>query len=177
MSNNSIFDYKLNILTNEMEKNGNIILHFDHISFRIKGLAATAWAIIIGWGTQAGNVNLILVSIPIILVLWSLDAQFKSYQKRSMVRMAHIEKFINNIGKFEDNGLKEAFQKQTFGKFIIHDPIGRWSCKTDEEFMKNYESHIKFWHCFKTKEISIFFLTLLFCSILAIFLFGRHITF
>jgi len=177
MSNNSIFDYQLNILASEIEKIGNIILHFDHISFRIKGLAATAWAIIIGWGAQAGKVKLIVVSIPVLLVLWLLDAQFKSYQKRSMARMAYIEEFINNIGKFKNNGLKEAFQKQTFGQFIIHDPIGRWSYRTDKEFMKNYKSLIKFWRCFWTKEICIFFLTLFICSILAIVLVGRHIIF
>jgi len=175
MSKKSIFDYQLDILIKEIERIGNLILHLDDISFKIKGLAVTVWAIIVGWGVQATNPELVSISIPVLLFTWSLDALFKSYQRRSRARMAYIEDFMNNVGKFKNDGLREAFQKQSFDKFIIYDPIGRLSYRTDEEFLKYYKKRTNFWRCLLVSSVGLLHLALLICSFIIITL-VRYVT-
>ena len=109
------------------------------VSFKIKGWAITLWSGIVAFGVSEGLAIIVLASIPAMITFWIVDAYFKQYQRRSMMRMGAIESFLDSKGYFEDKGLRAAFESEDFhsedvGNFSVHDPVGNRTRKIDPQF-------------------------------------------
>lgn len=169
--NEDLFDFKKELLKDEINVIHSKINTYNDLSFKIKGWAVTIWSGFIAYGTQNKDYLVILASLPALITFWTLDAYFKQYQRRSMFRMGRIEKFFDS--KQEDYSLKSAFEKEDFGSFPVPDPIGNRTKEICADYRKIYLKKTNYWRCFfRVPNVSVFYLILIFSSIaLASYLF------
>jgi hypothetical protein len=157
----SLFAFQLELLRDEIDEIQNKIAAYDDLSFKIKGWALTLWIGMLGYAINQRSPFLTLVLVPVLIAFWFLDAHFKSYQQRSMARMGHIERFINESIKGPVGSLAEAFEKCSFGSFVVPDPIGRQTCKVDEGFKRHYKRKTSFRRNMWIRNIRLLYLFLL----------------
>ena len=150
------------MLEGEIEYIHSQIVHFDDLSFKIKGWAVTIWAGVVALGAKEGSWIVVAAAIPTIIAFWVLDAYFKSYQQRSMHRMGTIEKFFDSARFFRGKGLREAFEKRDFGNFPIHDPVSNRTKELDKDIKKRYKEKTNPLRCLtRTPNVYVFYLLLL----------------
>jgi hypothetical protein len=154
----ALFKFQCTLLVKEIEYIHSRIAHYDELSFKIKGWAMTLWSGIVAFGAKEGLALVVLASVPATMTFWIMDAYFKQYQRRSMVRMGAIESFLNSKGFFEDKGLRAAFRSGEAGNFPIHDPIGNQTRRLDQQFDERYRSRTSFWRCFTVPNVFYFYL-------------------
>src|SRR3954466_7647051 len=139
------------------------IADFDDLSFKIKGWAITLWSGIVAFGVSEGLAIVVLASIPAMITFWIVDAYFKQYQRRSMMRMGVIESFLDSNGFFKYKGLRTAFESEDFhsedvGNFPVHDPVGNRTRKIDQQFEQWYRSSTNLSKCFTVPNVLYFYL-------------------
>lgn len=144
------------------------ISRFDNLSFQIKGWSITAWSALVAFGAKEKAPIIILASIPAILTFWIMDAVFKSYQRRHIVRLGVMERFIDSHIGFKDRTLEKAFDKQDFGDFPIHDLIANRTRKLDPAFDNHYKNRTNFWNSFTVSNVLFFYAFLILTSLIAV---------
>ena len=121
----SLLEYQLELLSQEIEVIHSRIREYDEISFKVKGWSITLWIAIIGYSLREdGNLYVILISIPALILFWMIDAMFKSYQLQVRNRLGRIEEFLNSEQDFTSCGLRQSFESEKIDDFPIHDPMG-----------------------------------------------------
>lgn len=170
MTDQSAFAFQLDLLRDEIDDIQSKIAMYDDLSFKIKGWALTLWIAILGYGINQRSPLLPLVSIPVLVAFWFLDAYFKSYQQRAMARMGYIERFINDSIEGPIGNLAKAFEERSLGTFVVPDPIGRQTCKVDEGFRKYYKTKTSFRRSLWIKNVRLLYLFLLGTTGIAIML-------
>ena len=170
MTGQNFFAFQLDLLRDEIEEIQNKIAAYDDLSFKIKGWALTLWIAALGFAINQKSPLLALLSVPVLFAFWFLDAHFKAYQQRSMARMGYIERFINDSVEGPVCNMAEAFDKRTFGSFIIPDPIGRQTCKADAGFERHYINKTSFRRSLWIRNIRLLYLFLLGSTAIAIVL-------
>ena len=168
MTGQDMFAFQLDLLRGEIDEIHSTIATYDDLSFKIKGWSLTLWIGILGFALNQRSPLFSLMAIPVLVAFWMLDAYFKSYQQRSMARMGYIEKFINGKPNHAVGGLVEAFQKRSFGSFVVHDPIGRQTCRVDKEFKEHFQKKTSLRRCFWNKNVRLLYLFLIGSSLLAV---------
>jgi hypothetical protein len=158
LSTDSLFEFQCDLLVREIEHVHVRIAHYDELSFKIRGWAITLWAGIVAFGAKEGLPVVILASVPVTLTFWIVDALFKLYQRRSMVRLGTIDDFLNSARTFESTGLRSAFEHRDFGDFPIHDPNARRSREIDSSAARRYRQRAGFWRSFLNPNVLIFYL-------------------
>lgn len=161
MTDQSLLTFQLELLRDEINKIQGTIAAYDDLSFKIKGWALTLWLGTLGYAIDQRSPLLILVSVPVLMAFWFLDANFKSYQQRSIARMGYIERFINESVRGPVGSLAEAFEKCSFGSFVVPDPIGHQTCKVDERFKRHYKRKTSFRRSLWIRNIRLLYLFLL----------------
>jgi len=125
------FDYKFELIKQEMETIQSGIDTYNRTIFAVKGLAMTLFTAFIAFiGRQSnGPSGVIFLAMGIILLLfWILDALFKSIQKVYISRSTEIEaelrkpEFYQCLVKdsfegFDFPGIEEAFKQWEKKKF------------------------------------------------------------
>jgi hypothetical protein len=156
------FNYKLELLRDEISVIQGKISDFDSLSFRIKGWAITLWTAISGIAIREMSAHIAAIALPVLMAFWMLDGYFKSYQQRSMQRMGYIEGFLNPNAHPTSDTLSDAFEHRDFGSFIIFDPIGRQTRDTDGVFRARYEEKTNLWRClWRINNVRILYLSLI----------------
>lgn len=154
----ALFKFQCELLIKEIEYIHSRIAHYDELSFKIKGWAITLWSGIVAFGAKEGLALVVLASVPATMTFWIVDAYFKQYQRRSMLRMGVIELFLNSKGFFEKKGLRAVFRSGEVDNFPIHDPIGSQTRRLDQQFDERYRSRTSFWKCFTVPNVFYFYL-------------------
>ena len=154
----AFFKFQCDLLVKEIEYIHSRIAHYDELSFKIKGWAITLWSGIVAFGAKEGLALVVLASVPATITFWIVDAYFKQYQRRSMLRMGVIESFLDSKGFFEDKGLRAAFTSREVGNFPIHDPIGSQTRRLNQQFDERYRSRTSLWKCFTVPNVFYFYL-------------------
>jgi len=163
-----MFAFQLELLRDEIAEIQSKIAMYDDLSFKIKGWALTLWIGILGYAINQRSPFVTLVSVPVLVAFWFLEAHFKCYQQRSMARMGYIERFINSSIEGPVANLGEAFEKQSFGTFVLPDPIGRQTCKTDEGFKTYYREKTSFRRGLWIRNVRLLYLFLLGATAVAV---------
>jgi hypothetical protein len=163
-----MFAFKLELLRDEIAEVQAKIAMYDDLAFKIKGWALTLWIGILGFAIGQESPFVTLVSIPVLIVFWFLEAYFKSYQQRSMARMGYIERFINASIEGPVANLGEAFENHSFGAFVVPDPIGRQTCKVDEGFKAYYKEKTSFHRGLWIRNVRLLYLFLLAATVVAV---------
>jgi hypothetical protein len=156
----SLFTFQYELLMAEVKFIQARIAAYDGIAFRIKGWAVTLWSAVVGFGVKEKTPLLVLASLPVLLVFWLLDAIFKGYQRRTTSRMGAIERFFDSRPPFEANGLREAFERQDFGNFPLHDPVASRTSRMNKEIGDRYAEGTSVWSCFWVINVCSFYLIL-----------------
>jgi hypothetical protein len=163
------FDYRLDILRDEIGTIHTRIGAFDTLSFQVKGWAATLWAGLVGYAFAQGKPHSIAVSIPLLIAFWILDAFFKSYQQRVRSRMGVIERFLNQSAGEPGPSLDRAFSERSFGSFVVHDPMCYQTfARSDLSFQKSYTWKVGIWRALATSNVYLMYVTLIAGSLLII---------
>lgn len=170
MTGQSLFAFRLDLLRDEIDEIQGKIAAYDDLSFKIKGWALTLWIATLGFAINQRFPLLAILSVPVLIAFWFLDAHFKSYQQRSMARMGYIERFINGSINGSVENLAEAFEACSFGSFVIPDPIGRQTCKVDEGFKGHYVSKTSLRRSLWIRNIRLLYLFLLGSTAVAVIL-------
>lgn len=168
MADQSLFAFQLELLRDEIADVQEKIAMYDNLSFKIKGWALTLWIGILGYAINQKSPFVTFGSVPVLLAFWFLDAYFKSYQQRSMARMGYIERFINASIEGPVANLAEAFEKRSFGSFVVPDPIGRQTCKVDEGFKAYYKGKTSFRRGLWIRNVRLLYLFLLGATAVAV---------
>ena len=161
------FEFQKSLFEKEIDQLHVEISRFDNLSFQIKGWSITAWSALVAFGAKEKAPVIILASIPAILTFWTMDALFKSYQRRHMARLGAMEKFIDSQIGFSGHTLQEAFEKQDFGNFPIHDLIASRTRKLDSEFDQRFKNRTRFWEAIAVPNVLFFYAFLILTSLIA----------
>jgi hypothetical protein len=86
-----------------------------------------------------------------------------------MARMGYIESFINGSPGDLRYNLAEAFEQRSFGGFIVYDPIGRQTCKIDDEFGRYFKEKVNYKKCLWIRNVRTLYLVLIILSLLPTF--------
>ena len=154
----SEFDFRLDLLLEEIEYIHQLLKHYDNLSFKLKGWAVTLWSGIVAFGAGTGIHVVVLASIPVSLTFWLVDGYFKRYQRRSMVRMGAIEQFLEGEGPFAGEGLRQAFVKRDIGRFPVHDPIAGRTRRLSPDLDRRYLARTNLRACFTVPNVAVFYL-------------------
>lgn len=121
------FDYRYEILLKEMETLQANIRGFNQILFRIKGWAVTVFSGFIFFGVKESEPILFFVGSMSVILFWVLDAIYKKFQRKFIVRHNRIEHFLRT------DEFSKALEKRSFHGFHIPDFSGRFSVKNHTE--------------------------------------------
>ncbi|MEJ6399152.1 hypothetical protein [Yoonia sp. 208BN28-4] len=104
------FDLKYSILLEEWKACGSNIGRLDGIVFTIRGWAITTTTAAIAYAyTKADPEVCMLVLIPLLL-LWIIDAMFKTFQRVFIVRSKEIEQYlVSDQFKVDFDGRSPSF--------------------------------------------------------------------
>lgn len=94
MTNESMLNRKIAFLSQEMDHLKNGIYKYDDILFKVKGWSVTIFTAMIALSLKEGNWHISLISILPIILFWSMDALYKSFQRKFIVRANKIEHYI-----------------------------------------------------------------------------------
>ena len=148
------FEYQLDILRDEIGTIHTRIGAFDTLSFQVKGWTLTLWAAVAAWSVTQKNILGVALTIPLLLILWALDAFFKTYQQRVRARMGVIEGFLNRPARDPGPSLEKACANRSFGSFVVHDPMCNQTFdKGDNEFQKWFTRKVSFWRALGTSNV------------------------
>lgn len=150
------FEYRLSILSKEIDLTNSTIDRIDGITQAVKNWSIVIWAgsISVFLGNPELRKFLILTTI-LPFLFWMLDARWRYLQKRSVIRQQKIAEFVNS------NDFIETFKTKTFKNFHILDPVGMTHRKSED-----YRKAVKMSNTFFFKEIVWFYGGLMLLSIL-----------
>ncbi len=100
------FDYKFELLLKEIDLLQRKVESYDSIAFKIKGWAVTIFSGFLIVSAKENRIDYLLVCIFAVLMFWSIENTFKSFQKRIGNRAIEIEEFLNS------NRFNESIDKQ-----------------------------------------------------------------
>lgn len=89
-----IFDYKIETVFKEWDFIQSHIGRFDTLAFNVKGWSISVFAALLAISVSQKIPSLILLAIIPIILLWIVDALFKSFQRRYILRGREIEKYL-----------------------------------------------------------------------------------
>ena len=110
---NDEFDYKFELLKQEMEILQNGIRAYDSNLFTIKGWAITIFSASVFFTAQAKQPVYLVFCAASILLFWIVDAVFKSAQRIYTSRYNKIEQFL------QSPQFAQAVAERSFKDFII----------------------------------------------------------
>ncbi len=163
----SIFQYRLNLLRDEISRIQTRIGHYDDLVFRIKGWTITLWIGTVGFSVTQKSPFLLLASVPVTIAFWFVETQYKRYQHRFICRMRYIERMLNLKGIENIGNLEVVFKEKLFGSFLVYDPTGWQTAERDDSFRKELKKNTGFWRCFWRKHVRSLYLFLLSFSFIA----------
>jgi len=163
------FEFQKSLLEKEIDQLHTEISRFDNLSFQIKGWSITAWSALVAFGAKEKAPIIILASIPAICTFWTMDALFKSYQRRHMARLGAIEKFTDSQIGFNGHTLQEAFEKDDFGNFPIQDLIANRTRKLNSGFDLYFKNRTRFLESAAVSNVLFFYAFLILTSLLVAF--------
>lgn len=169
-SKKEFFEFQKLLFEKELDQLRVEISRFDNLSFQIKGWAITAWSALVAFGAKEKTVIVILASIPAMITFWTMDAIFKSYQRRHMARVSAIEDFLDPEKGFSGYKIQNVFNKQDFGKFPVTDLIANRTRRLNLEFDKAFRKRIGFWSTVTVSNVFYFYIFLILTSLIAAFI-------
>ena len=123
---NDEFDYKFELLKQEMEILQNGIRTYDSNLFTIKGWAITVFSAAIYFSLQARRPVYLVLSAASVLLFWMVDAVFKTVQRIYISRYNKIEQFL------QSPQFAQAVAERSFKDFIIPDVSGGFHLRTSK---------------------------------------------
>ena len=133
------FDYKYELLLKEIDILQSNIRSYDSIIFTIKGWCITIFSGFLFFSAKENQAIYLFFAALAVVLFWTLDATFKGFQRKFIVRYNRIEHFFR-AGKFDD-----AIKKKSFGKFNLPDVGARFSV-SDAKAKTNPFRAAFFWH-------------------------------
>jgi hypothetical protein len=99
-------DYKIEILVKEWDAIQGAIGRFDTLAFNIKGWAISLFtAVLVVSATQRVPELMILAILPL-MMFWLIDALYKSFQRRYIIRGTEIETYLSSESFVKDIELR-----------------------------------------------------------------------
>jgi hypothetical protein len=137
----SFFTQQLEILLKEWDFVDRNIARFDTIAFAVRGWAIALTTAVIGYSFSKEKPDFLLLAIAPILLLWALDALFKSFQRNFVFRSIEIENYLSSeqfqIDFGEDTQINSLVVPNTAGKFGQGTVRERTRKILDEMFVRN----------------------------------------
>jgi hypothetical protein len=112
---NDEFDYKFDLLKQEIDAAQQGIRTYDNILFVIKGWAITIFAAFVVFATQADEPRYILLCLLSVMMFWLIDVTFKIIQRIYRARYVQIEKYL------QSDEFSLATKERSFKDFRIPD--------------------------------------------------------
>ena len=112
---NDEFDYKFELLKQEMETLQNGIRTYDSNLFTIKGWAVTIFSTAVYFSIQARQPIYLMLGAMSVLLFWMIDAVFKAVQRIYILRYNKIEQYL------QSPRFAQAVANHSFKDFIIPD--------------------------------------------------------
>jgi hypothetical protein len=158
------FSFRLEILRDELGRSQNRIENYDSLIFRIKGWAITLWLGTLWFALKENLPLLLFAAIPVLISFWLIETQYKRYQQRHIVRIRHIEKFLNATEDKEQPSLDKSFEDRSIKGFLVCDPIGVQTYENDQAFKNLFDKYVSFKRCFWLKSVKALYLSLIILS-------------
>ena len=141
-----LFDFRLEILKQEIDNLQASIRNYNNILYLVKGWSITIFSSLVALAIQQGNEKIILVSVPTALMFWLIETLARMVQRRFIARYHKIEWFLRSKSKLED-----AWQKMAFRHLNFPDMIARYS-------VKDIGIKASFWYSAKTLQTSALYI-------------------
>lgn len=135
----NIFDYKFQILKQELETVQTGIDIYNRTLFTIKGWAITLFTgfmIFIAQYKKTGDFVILAMGVVIVL-FWIQDAMFKSLQKVYIERSGEIETYLKSVN-FENDLAAQNFNSGEITFPEIETKLGEWKEKLFAEATKEF---------------------------------------
>lgn len=117
------FDYKFELLINEINVLQSGIRNYDSILLVIKGWAITSFSGFVFFAIREKKPIYLLICAFVVILFWVFDSINKSFQRRYIIRYNKIEHFLR-CDKFS-----KVVENRSFKKFNIPDLGARFSVK------------------------------------------------
>ena len=141
-----LFDFRLEILKQEIDNLQSSIRNYNNILYLIKGWSITIFSGLIALAIQQNNEKIILISIPTVLMFWLIETLARIVQRHFIARYHKIEWFLRSKSRLED-----AWQKEDFHDLNFPDMIARYS-------VKDIKVKTSFWYNAKTLQTSALYI-------------------
>jgi len=121
------FDYKFELLLNEINILQSGIRNYDSILLIIKGWAITSLSGFVFFALREKRLIYLLICTFVIILFWVFDSINKSFQRRYIVRYNKVEHFLRS------NKFSKSVENRSFKNFNIPDVGARVSVKNKPE--------------------------------------------
>ncbi|WLE97636.1 MAG: hypothetical protein QTN59_02110 [Candidatus Electrothrix communis] len=135
---NDEFQYKFELLKQEIEILQNGIRTYDGILFTIKGWSITVFSTFIFFAADKQKTIFIVYSTITILLFWILDSLFKSIQKVYTHRYNQLERFL------QGDEFSQALTERTFKTFPVPNIQNGFNLSGKEKLIDIFHSAIQF---------------------------------
>ncbi len=125
MSN--LFQYKLDLLKQEIDNLQNGIRGYDTVLLTVKGWTITIFSAVIFFAIDKQQAILFPFCAILVILFWLLDAFYRTIQGRLILRYHEIEKFLQSP-EFDS-----AVADQSFGSFHIPNTYERFRTTTQDK--------------------------------------------
>ena len=154
-----LFEFKLNLITQELDTINQIVDRHDHFTQTTKNWAVLLWigsiSLILKEFQDKSFQNLLFFTPIIPLLFWIVDATWRRLQNRSIYRIERISEFLNS------QTFVEAYHSYNLNAFRVWDIIGR--SYRDEE---SYKQKTSFFRAFRFGSVWRFYMGMILLSLL-----------
>ncbi len=120
------FEYKLEILKQELEYTNSTIRKMDDIMKNVKNWAIIVWGVGLGTAIASDSLkNSVWLTALFPLLFWFVDALFRRIQRCFIYRLDQISDFLNS------EQFIQSFEQQTLVGFTLLDPMAKKSRGAD----------------------------------------------
>lgn len=117
------FEYKYDLLLKEIDLLQSGIQNHDVLVFTIKGWAVTGFSAFAFFAARERTPIYLGIGALTVVLFWGLEAFFKSFQRKFILRSNEIERFLRS------DAFSKAIEKRDFGDFTIPDIRAKVSVK------------------------------------------------
>lgn len=150
-----LFDFRLEILKQEVDHLQNNIRNYNNILYVIKGWSITLFSGLVALAVQQDRSAILIAALLTIPMFWMIETFARQLQKVFIARYHKVEWFLRSHTK-----LKAAWEKGAFPDLNFPDMIARYSVE-DMDVKTSFFYHAKNRHTSSLYIMELFLLAAL----------------
>ena len=121
-----LFEFKYNQILIEWELLVKSINNLDRIIFAIRGWAVSVVTAIIAFAYISKEPRVALYGLAPIVMFWTMDALYKSFQRIFIARHKQIEQYL------QSDRCRDDFVEKVMPEFVAPNSLAKFGAKKDE---------------------------------------------